>query len=97
MQRPRPAGTLGAMAVFVVERFLIGWTDDEIDTLLARLDGAGPRFTAHGVEHVRSLVLPEDEMCLCTFRAEHPEAVRAANHAAALPFERILTGRDHPG
>lgn len=85
------------MAVFVVERFLIGWTDDEVTTLLDRVRGEGDRFSAHGVEHVRSLVLAEDEICLCTFRAEHADSVRAANHAAALPFERILTGRDHPG
>lgn len=83
------------MDVFVVERFLVGWSPGEIDELLRRLDAAGPSMAAHGVRHIESIVIPADETCLSVFAGPDPGAVRAANDACDLPSGRVLGAVTH--
>lgn len=85
---------------YVVERYLTGWSGDEVTGLLARLDALGPRFTEQGVHYLHSIVLTSDETCLSVFRALDPERLRVANTEAGLPTDRIvgatLGGPDDP-
>ena len=78
------------MDVFVVERFLVGWTCDEVAALVRRLGDASAELDAHGVRHLESIVIPFDEACLSMFAGPDGDSVRRANEALGLPFGRIL-------
>lgn len=81
------------MQIFVVERHLVGWTADEVDHLLRRIEAAASRFAAAGVRHLGTLVLPTDEICLGLFEGPDTDTVAAVNRAADLRVDRVLAGR----
>jgi hypothetical protein len=83
------------MDVFVVERFLVGWSVDEVDELVRRIDAAAPQFETQMVRHLESIVIPTDETCLSMFTGPDATAVRRANEAAQLPVGRILAANTH--
>lgn len=85
------------MAVFVVERYLVGWTPDEVHTLLSRVAASAEAMAKDGVRHLRSVVIPGDETCLCVFEGPDAETVRRANTVAGLPSDRVVPGELLPG
>jgi hypothetical protein len=85
------------MAVFVVERYLVGWSPDEVHALLSRVGGASDVLAQLGVHHLRSVVIPGDETCLCVFEGPDAETVRHANAVAGLPSDRVVPGELLPG
>ena len=78
------------MNVFAVERFLVGWSREEIDDLIGRTADAAGRMEADDVHYLESIVVPSDETCLSLYRAPDAAAVRAANQRCNLPFDRVL-------
>jgi hypothetical protein len=83
------------MHVYVVERFLVGWSPEEVDALLHRTDDAAPSLAADGVHHLESIVIPEDETCLSVFVGPDATTVREANHRSNLPLGRVLDATTH--
>lgn len=81
--------------IFVVERYLAGWTGEEIDELEQRCDEFSSEFIARGVRHVESIVIPGDETCLSVFEGPDAETVRDANEACLLPTGRVLPAVFH--
>jgi hypothetical protein len=80
----------GPMQVYVVERFLVGWSPEEVEALLHRTDDAAPSLATDGVHHLESIVIPEDETCLSVFVGPDAAAVREANRRSDLPLGRVL-------
>jgi hypothetical protein len=78
------------MGVYAVERFLVGWSTEEVEGLLRRLGDATAELDAHGVRHLESIVIPTDETCLSMFGGPDADTVGQANQALGLPFGRIL-------
>jgi hypothetical protein len=78
------------MGVYAVERFLVGWSAEDVDGLLRRLGDATAELDAHGVRHLESIVIPTDETCLSMFVGPDADTVGRANEALGLPFGRIL-------
>lgn len=79
------------MAEFLVELYVSRGAAGtfELDAERARL--AAEQLTSEGtpVRCVRSIFVPEDEMCLFLYEADSMEAVREASVRAGLAFERI--------
>jgi len=48
------------------------------------------------VRFVRSVFIPEDETCLCVYRAESAEDVREAARRAGLPVGHVRGVIDEP-
>lgn len=76
--------------MYVVERFVVGWTDDEIRELLAREHDLRSTFAAEGVRLLGSVVVAADEMCLSFFEGPDQAIVAAVNQRGALPVDRVL-------
>ena len=83
------------MGTFLVERFLVGWSADEVTSLVQRLDAAAPQLAEHGVRHVESIVIPADETFLSLFEAPDAASVSTANRSCELPFGRVLLATTH--
>jgi len=83
---------MDAMGVFVVERYLAGWSPEAMRGLVLRVEQARPLLAAHGVRHRESVVLHEDETCLCVFEGPDATTVRRANDLAGLPVDRVVAG-----
>lgn len=86
------AGTMGTVGVFVVERYLAGWPPEAMRGLVLRVERARAVLAGEGVRHVESVVLPDDETCLCLFEGPDEAAVRRANTLAGLPLDRVVPG-----
>lgn len=84
------------MTVFVVERFLAGWPEARIAELVGTLDGSTEAQREHGVRHLRSIFIPDDETCLCLFEAVDVARLVELNRLLGLPVGRIVVGEDHP-
>lgn len=84
-----------SMHVFVIERFLVGWSDGEIDEMLERCTRAEPAFSRVGVHHVESIVIPGDETCLSVFTGPDAGTVLAVNVELDLPAGRVLSAVTH--
>jgi hypothetical protein len=82
--------------IFVVERYLVGWTGEEIDALERRCEESSSQFAERGVRHVESIMIPGDETCLAVFEGPDAETVREANEACRLPTGRVLPAHFHP-
>jgi hypothetical protein len=82
--------------IFVVERYLGGWTAEEIDDLERRSQDSNSEFTNRGVRHIESIVIPADETCLSVFEGPDADTVRHANEACQLPTGRVLLAVVHP-
>jgi hypothetical protein len=85
------------MDVYVVERFLVGWSIDEVDQLVRQLADNEPRWTSHGVRYVESIIIPGDETCLSVFEGPDLDAVRSANDELDLPTGRVLVATASAG
>ncbi len=83
------------MGTYLVERFLVGWSTDEVTSLVQRLDAVAPLLAEHGVRHVESIVIAADETCLSLFEAPDAASVQTANKSCELPFGRVLDATTH--
>ena len=66
-----------------------GW--DRLDELILQARRAGDEVTRAGrrVRFVRSIFVPEDDTCLCIYRAAAAEDVREAAGLVALSSSRV--------
>jgi Nickel responsive protein SCO4226-like len=83
---------------YLVERYLPGVTDGQLDEAGERLAAAAERLADDGVEvrYVGSTFVPEEESCFCRFESAGPDAVRRACEQAGVPFARIVETREFP-
>ena len=93
------AGHPAPASLFIVERQLRVINDYQLAVLQAALTAAADRFSARGdgVWYLRSIFVPRQERLLSLFMAETPEAVRAVNEAALIPFTSIEPAIELPG
>jgi hypothetical protein len=89
-------GRVWDVEVFVVERYLVGWTADDIRGVAARLNEIDELLAPYGVRYLKSVMLTADETCLCIFEGPDEPSVRAANAAAGLPVDRVVLGEVLP-
>jgi Protein of unknown function (DUF4242) len=89
-------GRVWGVEVFVVERYLVGWTADDIRGVAARLNEIDDLLATYGVRYLKSVMLTADETCLCIFEGPNELSVRAANGAAGLPVDRVVLGEVLP-
>lgn len=82
-----------AEPLFLVERYLPGADAVALSTLRDRLRASTSAMRREGcqVAWVQSVVVPDDETCLCLFRAARRALVVEANARAAADWERIST------
>lgn len=77
---------------FLVERYIPQLNQEAAANLAQRLAMAAAALTREGrqVEWLGSTALPEEDTCLCTFRAHHAADVAHLNERAHAPFDRII-------
>lgn len=79
------------MGRFLVERYVPDLSELELQHLVRRVARAAPDMAAvHGVVHVRSVLVPGDELCVCEYEAADGSLVRVANEETGLPFDRVV-------
>jgi hypothetical protein len=78
------------MGTYVVERYLTGWSQDEVGALLIRLDELDALFEKRCVHYLNSIVLDADEVCLSVFAGADAESVRQTNDELGLPTDRVV-------
>jgi len=86
----------GAMPVYMADRQLPGVTMKQLADAQRAAIATSAQFTAKGtpVRYLRSTYVPGEAHCMCLFEAATPEAVKAVNEAAGIPFTRIVEAAD---
>ena len=94
--RARPS--VGGVKRYLVERYLPGVTDGQLDEAGERLAAAAERLAADGVEvrYAGATFVPEEESCFCRFEGASPDEVERVCVQAGVPFARIVETRDFP-
>jgi Protein of unknown function (DUF4242) len=84
------------MDTFMVERSLkgISMTDLGAAQKAAIATAADMSRAGKPISYVRSTFVPESGACMCLFKADSAEQVKALNQAAKLPFDRIVKALD---
>jgi hypothetical protein len=79
------------MPRYMVERHLPGITAEQLTAAARSAKTTTAEMSEEGtpVRYLRSTFVPQEEKCYCLFEGESPEAVRAANERAKIPYERI--------
>jgi len=79
------------MAEFLVELYVSRGASGAVELDLERARLAAEQLTSEGtpVRCVRSILVPDDETCLCLYDAVSMEAVREMSDRAGLELERI--------
>jgi len=78
----------GTRRIFLVERFVPGGA-----VATAREHACEARVAAEAanrIQHVTTILLPDDESSFCLFRADSIQEVRLLNDRACLPYVRIV-------
>jgi Nickel responsive protein SCO4226-like len=80
------------VAEFLVETYVARADGAAVERGAERARDAAERLTREGtpVHFLRSVFVPEDETCFYLYQAASSDAVHAAAHRAALPFERVV-------
>lgn len=78
------------MALYVVERYLPGVSEDELRGALERLPEA---VAGTAVRYIGSTILREDEACFCHFEAPSAAAVAEVNVRAGIAVDRIVAAK----
>jgi hypothetical protein len=93
MTTARPGDPERSGSVFLVERYV---PPSAAESLAAAIPRAARLSAFHAesgaalsVQYLLSAYLPAEDTCFCLFRAATADAVRALNHEAELPFDRI--------
>lgn len=76
------------MSVFVVERFLPKLTGADVSAQ-ARRETEVVAAGRTGIRHLRTVYLPDDELCLSLFEAPSLQALQRVNDQAGMACERI--------
>lgn len=92
MRSGPPAGDSDVVPVFVVERYLDGWSPNWVSDVPARLAAGAAVLADGGVRHLGSILLADEETCWCAFEAVSEEAVARVNRELDLPIDRIACG-----
>ena len=84
------------MKKYLVERYLPGATDGQLEEAGKRLAAAAEHLAAAGIEvrYVGSSFVPEEESCFCRFEGASPAEVERACVQGGVPFARIVETRD---
>jgi hypothetical protein len=82
------------LETFLVERYLPGEQLGHFVGTIGRLRTESENLAASGeaIRYVGSLLIADDETCLCHFEASCRETVVQANESAQAPFARIVAG-----
>jgi hypothetical protein len=90
--------SVGPVKKYMVERYLPGMTERELDEASARLASAAEELAGQGVgvRYVGSTFVPNEESCFCRFEASSREVVELVCRQGRLPFARIHTVRSFP-
>lgn len=77
---------------FLVERYLPRLRPADVEPLARRLAAAAGEMQREGrdVRWLRSVAIPDDETCLCSFSAPTRMEVEEVNRRAGAAYERIL-------
>jgi Protein of unknown function (DUF4242) len=75
------------VALFLVERYLVGMSEESLRGALGRL---GTATAGTAVRYLGSTIVLEDEACLCQFEAPSAADVAAVNRRAGVAFDRIV-------
>ena len=80
------------MRSYLVEAYVARASQRDLSRLAARARVAASEVSAEGapVRYVRSLLVPEDDICFHVFEGASAEAVWAASRRAALSAERVV-------
>ena len=80
------------MQTYAVERYQPNALPRELVQAAARARAAAEELTAEGVfvRYVRTLFLPDEEVCFTLYEGPSAEAVGQASTRADLPYERVL-------
>ena len=87
------------MTAYIVERSLPGLSEQHRSALQYALREASRRLTASGspVRYLGSTFVPARSQCFCLFEAGSPDAVKAVNEAALVPYITINEAVELPG
>ena len=79
------------MPLYVVERTLPGFTNEQVRAAAGRARTATSEMTRQGtpIRYLRSTFIPGEDKCFCLFEGPSAETVQEANDRAELPVERI--------
>ena len=78
---------MGQVPGFILETYTPRLLSSDLDSLAGRARAA---TTGTSVSHVRSYLVPEDEMCMHVFEAPSGAAVHDVAARAGLEIERIV-------
>jgi hypothetical protein len=86
------------MAVYLVDRDLLGITVDGLLALQRAVIGACRDSTATGtpVRYLHGMFVPGEARCLCLIEADDEATVAAVNARAEAPYTRIVEAVDLP-
>jgi Protein of unknown function (DUF4242) len=93
MATARPGDQERSGAVFLVERYVPPSAAERLAAAIPRAARLGTSSAKSGsalsAQYLLSAYLPAEDTCFCIFRAATADAVRALNHTAELPLDRI--------
>ncbi|HEX8598250.1 MAG TPA: nickel-binding protein [Chloroflexia bacterium] len=80
------------MAIYIVERFLPGMTQEQVEKIQQSEKNLTQAAESAGgqIRHIRTIYVPGEVHYMSMFEAADPESLRAANEEAELPFTRII-------
>ena len=80
------------MPLFVAERFLPDITLEQVTAFQQSLIKMTDYFNSKGksIRYIRTLFIPGEFRCICTFEATTAKIIQEVNEAAQFPFLRIV-------
>ena len=80
------------MAMYVVERHLPRFTSEQLAAAAARAKSTTADMTREGtpIRYLRSIFIPGEDKCFCTFEGPSVSSIEEANNRAEIPFERVV-------
>ena len=87
----RDLATTPRSRTFLVERYWPGIDEPMARTVLSNLERAAQAMTHEGmpVEHLVSILMPDDQVVFSLFEAADEAAVRSVNERVEIPVDRI--------